>query len=168
MREVVVRAACAGALLLTICSVPSSARRAGARGPQTETAPGPERIVDTGELMDLFLLPAYQELRRAAATPPATRQDWAAIYRTSVRLAEMENLLFFREPNRYTTNAAFPALAAQARRASVDVVNATLAGMVHAGPGDYEAVRRAYLGVSASCNACHRGLNTLNGATIKP
>ena len=161
------RVAGVGALvLIAVCSTPWSAGRAS--GSQREPAPGPERVVDTGELMDLFLLPAYQELQRATARPPVTRADWAAIYRTSVRLAEMEHLLFFREPNRYTTNPRFPTLAAQARQATVDVVNATLAGMVRAGPGDYEPVRRAYVAVSRSCNACHRGLSTMNGATIKP
>ena len=80
----------------------------------------------------------------------------------------MENPLFFREPNRYTSSPEFPALAARARRATVDVVNATLVGMPNARPEDYDAVRRAYLEVSAACNACHRGLNTMNGADIKP
>ena len=102
------------------------------------------------------------------AAPPATRQDWAAIYRTSVRLAEMENLLFFRESNRYTSSPEFPVLAASARQASVTVVTATLEAMRNARAGDYAAVRAAYGSVSASCNACHRGLNTMNGPAIKP
>jgi hypothetical protein len=102
------------------------------------------------------------------ATAPATRQEWGTIYKASVRLAETENLLFFREPNRYTTQPEFPRFAARARQAAVAVVNATSAGLIRTTSDDYAAVRRAYEGVSASCNACHRGLNTMNGATIKP
>jgi len=147
MRGIAIRAALAGVLTLGVCSAPSAARRAGAAEVQGEPVPGPERVVDTGELMDLFLLPAYQDLQRATTKPPESRQDWAAIYKASVR---------------------FPALAARARRATVEVVNATLAGLANARPDDYEAVRRAYVAVSASCNACHRGLSTMNGATIKP
>jgi hypothetical protein len=153
---------------MTLCLVPSGDQSAAAAPSQSETAPGPARVVDTGELMDLLLLPTYRELQRAMAKPAVTRQDWGAIYRAAVRLAEIENLLFFREPNRYTSSPEFPRLAASARRAAVDVVDATVAGLVHTTGDDYVAVRRAYDAVSASCNACHRGLNTMNGATIKP
>jgi len=162
------RAACALLLAIAACSEPLAAQSAAGVESQLDRAPGPARVVDTGELMDLLLLPTYQELQRAMATPAVTRQNWGAIYKASVRLAEIENLLFFREPNRYTTNPEFPRLAAGARRAAVGVVSATVAGLVHTTPEDYAAVRRAYIEVSASCNACHRGLSTMNGATIRP
>lgn len=162
------RPACALLLAIAVCSEPSAAQRAADVESQPETVPGPAHVVDTGELMDLLLRPTYQELQRAMTKPAVTRQEWGAIYKASVRLAEIENLLFFREPNRYTTNPEFPRLAAGARRAAVDVVNATVTGLVHTTPEDYAAVRRAYIEVSASCNACHRGLSTMNGATIRP
>ncbi len=135
---------------------------------QPAAVPGPLRIVDTGELMQLFIRPAYQELQTAAAKPPQSRQDWAAIYRAAVRLAEMENLIFFREPNRYTTQPEFPALAARARDTTAEVVRLTLAAMPAARQEDFPAIRRAYEAVSTSCTACHRGLGTMNGPTVRP
>ena len=135
---------------------------------QTAVTPGPMRIVDTGELMQLFIRPAYLELQTAVAKAPQSRQEWAAIYRAAVRLAEMENLIFFREPNRYTTQPGFPLLAAQARDTTAEVVRLTLAAMPAARQEDFLAVRRAYEAVSTSCTACHRGLGTMNGPTVKP
>jgi hypothetical protein len=167
MRIDVSRPASVVVVAVSMCCTAAFAHRAAAES-QVDPAPGPAHVVDTGELMDLVVLPTYQELQRAMATPAATRQDWGAIYKAAVRLAEMENLLFFREPNRYTTNPEFPRFAEGARRAAIAVVNATMTGLVKTTPEDYAAVQRAYAGVSSSCNACHRGLNTMNGATIKP
>lgn len=168
MRIDVNRSASAVVLAVSLCCAAAFAHRAAAAQSQVDPVPGPAHVIDTGELMDLVLLPTYQELQRAMARPAATRQDWGAIYKAAVRLAEMENLLFFREPNRYTTNPAFPRFAGGARQAAIAVVNATMTGLVKTTPEDYAAVQRAYEQVSASCNACHRGLNTMNGATIKP
>jgi hypothetical protein len=135
---------------------------------QSPIAPGPKRVVDTGELMQLFIRPAYHELQSAMTKPPASRQDWAAIYRAAVRLAEMENLIFFREPNRYTSQPEFPVLAARARDTTAEVVRLTLAAMPGAKEEDFSAIRRAYEAISTSCTACHRGLGTMNGPTVKP
>ena len=135
---------------------------------QDAVIPGPVHVVDTGELMQLFVRPAYQELQAAMGKTPASRQGWAAIYRAAVRLAEIENLIFFREPNRYTTQTEFPLLAARARDTSVAVVRLTLAAMPNARPEDFPAVRRAYEAISTSCTACHRGLGTMNGPTVRP
>ena len=57
---------------------------------------GPRQVVDTGELMDIFLKPAYAELQQAMAKPPVDRKEWATIYQKAVRVAELSNLLFFR------------------------------------------------------------------------
>jgi hypothetical protein len=135
---------------------------------QTPIAPGPIRVVDTGELMQLFIRPAYQELQAAMMKPPTSRQEWAAIYRAAVRLAEMENLIFFREPNRYTSQPQFPLLTARARDTTAEVVRLTLTAMPGAKEEDLPAIRRAYEAVSTSCTACHRGLGTMNGPTVKP
>ena len=40
----------------------------------------PAPVLDNVDLMDLMIKPAYDELQRAAATPPQTRQAWAALY----------------------------------------------------------------------------------------
>src|SRR5262249_45367672 len=37
----------------------------------------PQQVVDTGELMDIFLMPAYAELRQAMAKLPVDRKEWA-------------------------------------------------------------------------------------------
>ena len=136
--------------------------------PAEPVPPGPQRIVDTGELMQLFIRPAYQELQAAMSHPPVSRQEWAAIYRAAVRLAEMENLIFFREPNRYTTQAQFPALAAGGRDTAAHVVALTLNAMPAARSEDFAGIRQAYESIAASCTACHRGLGTMNGPTVKP
>ena len=135
---------------------------------QNAETPGPVRVVDTGELMQVLVRPAYQDLQAAMAKTPASRQDWAAIYRASVRLAEIENLIFFREPNRYTTQPSFPTLASRARDTTAEVVTLTLAAMPAARAEDFPAVRRAYEAISMSCTACHRGLGTMNGPTVRP
>src|SRR5205807_9594363 len=62
-----------------------------------EPLPQPVQVIDTGEMMDLFFKPAYAELQQAMAKAPADRKGWATVYQKAVRLAEMENLLFFRE-----------------------------------------------------------------------
>jgi hypothetical protein len=135
---------------------------------QTAGVPGPMHIVDTGELMQLFIRPAYQELRSAVARPPQSRQDWAAIYRSAVRLAEMENLIFFRESNRYTTQPEFPVLAAKARDTTAEVVRQTLAAMPNARSDDFAPIKKAYEAIASTCTACHRGLGTMNGPTVNP
>src|SRR5438445_1042934 len=58
-----------------------------------ERVEGPAQVVDTGELMDIFLKPAYAELQQAMAKPPVDRKEWATIYQKAVRLAELDNLL---------------------------------------------------------------------------
>lgn len=133
-----------------------------------QSVPGPAYIVDTGELMQTIIRPAYQELQSAVAKPPASRQEWAVIYRAAVRLAEMENLIFFRESNRYTTQPEFPAFAMRARETTAQVAKLTLAAMPSPRDEDFTAVRTAYESVSVSCTACHRGVGTMNGPTVKP
>src|SRR5690348_9910593 len=63
---------------------------------QTAHGARPEPVVDNGEFMDLFLKSTYGELQDAMAKPPADRKAWANIYQKAIRLAEMQNLLFFR------------------------------------------------------------------------
>jgi hypothetical protein len=46
--------------------------------------------------MALVIRPAYGEVQAAMVKPPADRREWAALYQKVARLAEFENLLFFR------------------------------------------------------------------------
>jgi cytochrome c' len=131
-----------------------------------EQAPGPVQIVETGELMDLFLKPAYAELQQAMTRPPADRKEWATIYQKSVRLAELENLLFFRN-HEDVRKPEWLQTAARARQAATDVATAALLGLRTVKPENYAAVRTKYEAVADTCNACHRTF-ARDAVTVKP
>lgn len=128
--------------------------------------PGPVQIVDTGELMDLFLKPAYAELQQAMAKPPADRKDWATIYQKAVRLAELENLLFFRN-HEDVRKPEWMQTAASARQAAADVAAGALLGLRTVKPENFDAVRDKYNRVAETCNACHRTF-ARDAVTVKP
>src|SRR5262249_21324282 len=90
-----------------------------------EPAAQPTAILDNGELMDLLIKPAYLELQQAMAKPPADRKEWATIYQKAVRLAEMQNLLFFRN-HEDARKAEWSAAAARTRQATADLAAAAL------------------------------------------
>lgn len=133
-----------------------------AEGPPSE----PTAIVDTGELMDIFLKPAYGELQQAMAKPPADRKEWATIYQKAVRLAELENLLFFRN-HEDVRKPEWVATTARARQAAADVAAAALLGLRTVKPDNYDGVRAKYVGVADTCNACHRTF-ARDAVTVKP
>ncbi|HUQ86320.1 MAG TPA: hypothetical protein VM096_02105 [Vicinamibacterales bacterium] len=125
-----------------------------AQEPPTE----PEPILETGELMLLVIKPAYDELRRAIAAPPADRQQWAQLYQKAARLAEFENLILFR-PHERSNTAEWKTLAANARKASMAVASATLKALANGSEADVDEVKKAYGDVSVRCNACHRAMS---------
>jgi hypothetical protein len=127
---------------------------------------GPAQVVDTGELMDIFLKPAYAELQQAMAKPPADRKEWATIYQKAVRLAELENLLFFRT-HEDARKPEWGATAARARQAAADVAAAALLGLRTVKAENYAAVRTKYEAVADTCNACHRTF-ARDAVTVKP
>ena len=131
-----------------------------------EPPPEPAQIVDTGELMDIFLKPAYAELQQAMAKPPADRKEWATIYQKAVRLAELENLLFFRT-HEDARKPEWAATAARARQAAADVAAAALLGLRTVKPENYLAVRAKYPAVADTCNACHQTF-ARDAVTVKP
>jgi cytochrome c556 len=118
----------------------------------------PEPILETGELMLIVIKPAYEELRRAVAAPPADRQQWAALYQKAARLAEFENLILFR-PHQRSNTAEWKTLATNARNASRAVTSAALKALANAKEANFDNVRRAYEEVSARCNACHKAMS---------
>jgi cytochrome c556 len=118
--------------------------------------PGPVPVLENVDLMDLMLKPAYDELQRAMATPPADRLAWAALYQKAARLAETENLLFFRTRAGESRQPEWVERAAQARAASAEVAAAALLGLRSARAADFEAVRNAFPAVSNGCTTCHR------------
>jgi cytochrome c556 len=136
-------------------------------GPPVAAAPVPRPILDNGEMMDIFFKPAYTELQEAMAKPPADRRAWATIYQKAVRLAEIENLLFFRAKNDDTVRPEWADSAAKAREAAADLAAAALLGLRNVRPEDYDAVRAKYPAVADTCNACHRTF-AREAPTVKP
>jgi hypothetical protein len=151
-------------LLFAIVAVLAAVRPAAL---QTDLPPQPAPVLDNVDLMDLMVKPAYDELRRAMARPPADRTAWAALYQKAVRLAEVENLLFFRTRAEEARKPEWAAKAARARQASADVAAAALLGLRSARPADYDVVRGRFPAVSDACTASHRAF-AREAPTIKP
>jgi hypothetical protein len=157
----------AGGLLLTaVLSSSSLPVRAQAPAAPAEPAPRPEAVVDNGEFMDLFLKSTYSELQEAVATPPTDRKGWAAIYQKAIRLAEMQNLLFFRDRDE-VKDPRWAAHCAAGRQAAADVANAALFGLRNVAKADFAVVRQKHLALVDACNACHRTF-ARDAPTIKP
>jgi hypothetical protein len=161
---VTVRKAAVIAVLVSSLIGPASGAQQQAAG--TEAA-HPEPVLATGELMTLLMDPLYKELQRSLAKPPRDRKAWAAIYSAAVRLAEANNLLFFRSSSRYTTDPRWPALAADGRSAASDIAEAVFVALQNPRASDAAPIKAKLAAVSASCNACHRGLGT-DARTVKP
>ena len=131
-----------------------------------ESSGQPEAILETGELMLMVIKPAYDELQRAIATPPADRQQWALLYQKAARLGEFENLILFR-PHARAQTPEWKTLATNARKATMAVASATLQALADTKPASFESVKKAYEDVSARCNACHRAMSR-EAPRIKP
>ena len=128
----------------------------GAVPQQMDPPPQPAPVLDNVDLMDLMVKPAYDELQQAMARPPADRKAWAALYQKASRLAELENLLFFRTRAEESRKAEWAGRAARARLASADVAAAALLGLRSVRPEDFAIVRASFPAVSDGCTACHR------------
>jgi cytochrome c556 len=127
----------------------------------------PAAVLDNVDLMDLMLKPAYDELQQAMARPPADRKAWAGLYQKAARMAELENLLFFRTRAEESRRTEWAAAAGRARQASADVAAAALLGLRNARPADFANVRAAFPAVAAGCTACHRAF-AREAPVIKP
>lgn len=151
-------------LVFAIVAALASARAA---GPPMDPPQQPAPVLDNVDLMDFMLKPAYDELQQAMASPPADRRAWAALYQRAARLAELENLLFFRTRAGESRRGEWAAKAARAREASAEVAAAALLGLRSARPADFEIVRAAFPAVSDGCTACHRAF-AREAPVIKP
>lgn len=155
-------------LTALVCLQATSAARAGqVPGGAASDVPHAEPVLATGELMGLVMEPLYKELKRTLDKPPRDRKAWSEIYSAAVRLAEANNLLFFRPANRYTNDPRWPALSADGRQAAVDIAEAVFVALQNVRAADYAPIKAKLPAVSASCNACHRGLGT-DARTVKP
>jgi hypothetical protein len=157
-----------GLCLCVLVAVASLGERhvAGTRADQEPTPAKPAAVVDNGEFMDLFLKTSYTELQQAMAKPPVERKEWAAIYQKAIRLAEMQNLLFFRDRDE-VNDPRWAALTAGGRQAAADLANAAVFSLRNLQKADFDAVRRKYLAVADACNACHK-VFARDAPTIKP
>jgi cytochrome c556 len=138
-----------------------------AAAPQAAVQPQPTPVLDNVDLMDLMVKPAYDALQQAVARPPADRKAWAALYQQAARLAEVENLLFFRTRAGSERQGDWVERAARARDASAAVAAAALLGLRSARAEDFETVRTAYPAVAQACTACHRAF-AREAPAIKP
>ena len=128
--------------------------------------PGPAPVVDNGEFMDLFLKTSYADLQDAMAKPPADRRAWALVYQRAIRVAEFQNLLFFRDRPE-VKDPRWGAAAAETRQKAADLANAALFGLRNIDKADYTGVRQKYVALADSCNTCHRAF-AREAPTIKP
>lgn len=131
-----------------------------------DTSSQPEPILETGELMLMVIKPAYDELQKVMASPPADRQQWSQLYQKAARLAEFENLILFR-PHPRSDTPEWKTLATNARRATMTLASATLKALANTNNTDFEELKKTYASVSAGCNACHRAMSR-EAPTIKP
>ena len=150
-----------------VCVFVATLAVAGPAAPQADPPAQPAPVLDNVDLMDLMVKPAYDELQRAMTAPPEDRKAWAGLYQKAARLAEIENLLFFRTRAEETRRTEWAAKAATARQASADVAAATLLGLRTARAADFDAVRARFPAVAASCTACHRAF-AREAPAIKP
>jgi cytochrome c556 len=132
-----------------------------------EAAARPIAVLDNVDLMDLMLKPAYDALQHAMAHAPADRKAWSALYQGAARLAELENLLFFRTRAGDDRQAEWTRRAALARDASAAVAAAALLGLRSARAADFERVRATFPAVSDACTSCHRAF-AREAPVIKP
>ena len=131
-----------------------------------DPAPKPEPVVDNGEFMDLFLKSTYAELQQAMAAPPTDRKAWATIYQKAIRLAEMQNLLFFRDRDE-VKDPRWAVHSAAGRQAAADLANAALFALRNLAKADFDSVRQKHAALADACNACHQTF-ARDAPTIKP
>ena len=116
--------------------------------------------------MDMFLKATYTELQQSMAKPPTERKEWAAIYQKATRLAEMQNLLFFRNRDE-VKDPRWAAHSADGRQAAADLASAAVFQLRNLQKADFDAVRKKYVALADSCNACHKTF-ARDAPTIKP
>lgn len=147
----------AALLVLLAAAVPRAA----------QAPPGAVPVMETGELMSLFLEPLYNELKLALEKQPQDRKQWAGIYHAAVRLAEADNLLFIRTPNRHSNDPAWAPAAAAARQSAADIATATFVALRNVRPEDFAPLKARLAGVADTCNACHRALK-VDAKVVRP
>lgn len=108
----------------------------------------PKAILETYELMDVIVNPAFEELRAVAVKEPEGRSDWKGLYNGSHTIAELMNLVFSRSEEDYVGNPDWAVMTAQTRLLA-EKMGAAIKEQ------DYPTAKEHYLAMVQSCNACH-------------
>jgi len=108
----------------------------------------PSQVIKNREVMKLFFDPYYVDLRRAAREEPQGRSDWRSLYVAAFRLSEVSNLLYFRSDKPYMNSAEWRRMATETRDRAAAVGQAVT-------KLDYPLVKKRYVHLIESCNACH-------------
>lgn len=116
---------------------------------QDAPAPEPKAVVESYELMELLFEHPYKEIKETSATEPADRKGWKSMYDNANRLAEVSNLLFFRDTEDYEKTPEWKTMTVDTRDAALAIIEAVKAKDIAAVQGKVEALR-------VSCNACHK------------
>lgn len=113
-----------------------------------QEAAAPKQVIDTYEVMELLFEEPYDAINTALEAEPADRAAWKVVYDNSNRLAEVTNLLFFRETEDYEAEAEYKDLAAKSRDAAIAIKEAVRAQ-------DYADAQAKFAAMRESCMACH-------------
>jgi hypothetical protein len=150
-----------------LCVFVTSLALASPAAAQLDRVAQPAAVLDNVDLMDLMVKPAYDELQRAMARAPEDRKGWALLYQKAARLAEIENLLYFRSRAEPARKAEWNMSAARAQQASADLAAAVLLGLRNARAADFDDLRGHFPAVAEGCTACHRAF-AREALVIKP
>ncbi len=133
-------------------SAPTTSRSA-VEAAEIETRPSYERqIINTAELMKLMMDPMFEQLKDAIAEPPEGRKAWRQLYITTFNLAEMNNLLFSREPEKKKEYIGTDLWVEESIEA-VELLT-TLAVSVRE-QSEYDVLKKNFNAVLKNCNQCH-------------
>jgi len=133
-------------------SAPTTSRSA-VEAAEIETRPSYERqIINTAELMKLMMAPMFEQLKDAIAEPPEGRKAWRQLYITTFNLAEMNNLLFSREPEKKKEYIGTDLWVEESIEA-VELLT-TLAVSVRE-QSEYDVLKKNFNAVLKNCNQCH-------------
>ena len=109
----------------------------------------PMPIMETKEVMEYFFEPAYGDLTRAIAQPPADRRAWRTVLTPALKLTELHNLLFFRTDAEYTKKPDWAPQISTNRKLLLDLTAAVR-------KQDYALTKTTYEAAVAGCNSCHK------------
>jgi hypothetical protein len=132
-----------------------------------DLSPQPAPVLENVELMELMVKPAYDELKQTLSGPLDDRKSWALVYRRAARLAELENLLFFRTRAGDARQAEWVTNAARARDASAALAALALVVLRSGRPVDAATLQARFPTIAETCTACHRAF-AREAPVIKP